>query len=85
MARSAASLISTRGPRPMPPASLSGSPVSAARSSTGDSADADAVADFQIEPRQQRRIDGRAERAVVCANNAGSGSAGSVATLPNNG
>ncbi len=31
----------------------------------GDIADGDAVAGFQIEPRQQRRIDGGAERAVL--------------------
>ena len=41
VARSAASLMSTRGPRPMPPASLSGSAVSAARSSIVAAADGD--------------------------------------------
>ena len=69
----------------MPPASLSGSLVNARAQLDCGIADGDAVADFQIKPRQQRRIDRRAERAAVLRQQRGKRQAGSVTTVPNNG
>ena len=57
--------IRKRGPKPMPPASLSGSASTMRGSGTSRCADGDAVAGLQDQPRQQRRIDGRTERAVA--------------------
>ena len=83
--RNAVSLISTRGPRPSPPASLSGSLVSAARNS---------IAIFPIVMRspifRSSRVNSAGSTAApkapaFCANTAASGIAGAVATLPNSG
>ncbi len=49
----------------MPPASLSGSLVSAARSSIGTAADGDAVAGLEVEPGEQGGIGGGAERVAL--------------------
>ena len=62
---SASSLTSRRGPKPMPPASLSGSLVSAARISKRGIADGEPRARLDVEPRQQRRIGDGAEGAVA--------------------
>ena len=67
----ASSLTSKRGPKPTPPASLSGSAIDHARISNVGGADADAVAELQVEPRQQRRIGGRAECAVALGQQVG--------------
>ena len=79
LARSAASLMRRRGPKPMPPASLSGSLLSTARSSIVALPIADAVAGLEIEPRQQRRIDRGAEGvALPLQTTSGGGMAGFV-------
>ena len=63
---SAGSLISRRGPKPMPPAILSGSDGRALRADRDRwPADGDAVAELEVEPGEQRRIGDGAERAVA--------------------
>ena len=64
-AQSASMLINRRGPKPMPPASLSGSLRKRRADFDRRRADPDTVADLQIEPHQQGGIGDRAVNAAA--------------------